>query len=195
MNFAAQAHELSRSQHIVGAEYVISAGDARIEASLSAPLRPRGVVVFLHASSAGRFEPQNRFAGQVLDQADLATLQVDLLTPAEEAVWGTEQGTPSANARLVTRSRAVVEWLENEPTTAGLPIGLLASTPETIAAMIVAESTPRIVGLVSRGGCPNRPEELPSNLQTPTLLIVGPSELARAAELASAFFARRFVSP
>jgi len=193
MNFMAQPSELSRSQHLEGAERVIPIGDALISATLSAPLRPRGVVVLLHASSAGRFEQRNRFAGQVFDQADLATLQVDLLTPGEEAARGNGGDLARENKLMTERALAAVEWLQSEPTTAGLPVGLLASTSETVSAINAAERSSRIVALVSEGGCPRCPEELPSNLRTPTLLLLGEYERARAAELASEYFARHFL--
>ena len=194
MDLVEHASELSRSQHVVGEERVIFAGDTQIEATLSAPLRPRGVVVILHASSTGRFEPRNLFAAQVLDQGDLATVQVDLLTPAEEATWSAIRDTAAAHELLVARSMGAVRWLEKEPMTAGLPIGLFTSTSEALAAVVVAMREPRVVALVSQGGYPNCPDELPSNLQTPTLLIIGHEEQARAADLAAAFFARRFVN-
>jgi hypothetical protein len=48
-----------------------------------------------------------------------------------------------------------------------------------------------VAAVVSRGGCPDFAQDAVAELHIPTLMIVGRDEQARAAELASEFFARR----
>jgi hypothetical protein len=64
----------------------IPAGQVALEGNLRIPEAARGVVVFAHGSGSSRFSPRNRFVASVLEQAGLATLLMDLLTPDEEAV-------------------------------------------------------------------------------------------------------------
>src|SRR5258708_11877108 len=64
----------------------IPAGQVALEGNLRIPEAARGVVVFAHGSGSSRFSPRNRFVADVLEQAGLATLLMDLLTREEEAV-------------------------------------------------------------------------------------------------------------
>jgi hypothetical protein len=46
--------------------------------------RPQAIVIFAHGSGSGRFSPRNAYVARRMRQAGLATLLLDLLTPAEE---------------------------------------------------------------------------------------------------------------
>src|SRR5437762_2747075 len=59
---------------------------ATLEGTLTVPADARGVVLFAHGSGSSRFSPRNRYVAQVLRDAGLATLLVDLLSPGEEEV-------------------------------------------------------------------------------------------------------------
>src|SRR5258708_19980532 len=72
----------------------IPAGQVALEGNLRIPEAARGVVVFAHGSGSSRFSPRNRFVADVLEQAGLATLLMDLLTPDEEAVDGLPRQPP-----------------------------------------------------------------------------------------------------
>lgn len=177
----------------MGTEQVLVVDDAMIEGTLSTPPGARAVVVVLHASSAGRFGPSSHFVSQVLQQAGLATFQVDLLTPAEEAGLASGDHRAQNTQLLVRRSLAAVEWLQNHPATSALAVGVFASTAETVAASLTAERSTAIRAIVSEGGYPDAFDETLTSLPIPTLLIVGSNERARAPELASEFFARHLL--
>lgn len=194
MTLAYQISEPTGRHDVVADERVIPADDALLKATLNLPLGARGVVVLLHASSAERFGVQSRFASEVLSQAGLATLQVDLLTPAEEAAVSSRQQQPQDLSLLLGRVLAVVDWLQSQRETVGLALGLFASKPETITALMAAERVPRIAAVVSRGGCPDPAPDSVGELRAPTLLLIGRNEQARAAELAAEFFARHLWS-
>src|SRR6267378_561978 len=57
-----------------------------LEGDLVVPDPARGFVLFAHGSGSSRHSPRNRHVAQVLQQAGLATLLMDLLTIDEEAL-------------------------------------------------------------------------------------------------------------
>ena len=72
---------------------VLSASDAprevRIEPPglfgfLGIPQDARGIVLFAHGSGSGRHSPRSHYVAEKLRDAGIATLLLDLLTPAEE---------------------------------------------------------------------------------------------------------------
>jgi putative phosphoribosyl transferase len=64
----------------------IPVGPATLDADLSRPAGARGLVLFAHGSGSSRFSPRNRHVARALNEAGLATVLADLLTPQEEAV-------------------------------------------------------------------------------------------------------------
>jgi putative phosphoribosyl transferase len=194
MDFVSQTAEPLRRRGVVDEERVIPASDTLLKATLNVPLGPQGVAALLHASSGDRFGVQSRFASEVLGQAGFATLQVDLLTPDEEAALLSSRHPEEHVSLLLSRILAVIDWLGNQHETSKLSVGLFASTMEIIPALLAAERDSRVKAVASRGGCPDFAQDAVGELRAPTLLIVGRDEQARAAELASEFFARRLVS-
>ena len=63
----------------------IPAGRELLDADLSLPVSPRGLVIFAHGSGSGRHSRRNQFVARVLNTHGLATLLADLLTPTEDA--------------------------------------------------------------------------------------------------------------
>ena len=64
----------------------VDAGPVTLQGDLNLPESARAVVLFAHGSGSGRFSPRNRYVAELLNQAGLATLLVDLLTTEEEAI-------------------------------------------------------------------------------------------------------------
>ncbi len=64
----------------------IAVGSVTLEGALSFPDGTRGVVLFAHGSGSSRHSPRNRYVAQLLNNAKLATLLVDLLTAPEEVI-------------------------------------------------------------------------------------------------------------
>jgi putative phosphoribosyl transferase len=181
---------LRRDQRALPTEHAIPAQDLLLEATLTVPSGARGVVVLPHANSAGRFDRRYLFGAEVLQQAGMATLQVDLLTPAEEASFPLHNQREGEVALLSERLLSTLAWLQNQAEVGRLAIGVFACTPETVAALIAAEKSGRVVAVVSKGGFPDFLSESMTRLTGPTLLLLGPQELSRAEELAAEFFAR-----
>jgi putative phosphoribosyl transferase len=179
-----------RTQRAVASEQSIPARDVLLEATLSVPLGARGLVVLPHASSAGRFERSHCYSAEVLAQAGLGTLQVDLLTPGEEAtLLPGKQGAGDVEL-LADRLSAVFAWLNNQPELDQLAVGVLASRTETAAALMAAERVRAVIAVVSKGGVADSKQDGMTQLVAPTLLILGAEELLRADELAAEFFGR-----
>ena len=152
----------------------IAVGAVALEGNLTLPGEARGVVLFAHGSGSGRFSPRNRYVAQQLNDAKLATLLVDLLTPNEEAI-----DLQTAHLRfdiglLAERLVAAADWLTQFPATRQLRLGYFGASTGAGAALVAATERPDVVGaVVSRGGRPDLAGPALAHVQAPTLLIVG----------------------
>ncbi len=102
----------------------IDLGPVRLAGELAVPASPAGVVVFAHRSGSGRHSPRNRFVAAMLNQAGLATLLLDLLTPEEELVRANVFDIGLLSARLVGATR----WLRGQREVADLPVGYFGAS-------------------------------------------------------------------
>src|SRR5438105_9339613 len=57
---------------------------ASLEGDLAVPVSPRGLVIFAHPDATERLTAGTRLLADALDQRDIATVVVDLLTEPEE---------------------------------------------------------------------------------------------------------------
>jgi dienelactone hydrolase len=152
---------------------ILSTG-VRLEGIVSIPEDARGFVVFIHGSGSSRHSPRNQYVAQTLQEGGLATLLFDLLTPYEE-----ESDLQTRYLRfdvelLARRSAGVLEWLDLQPYAYGLRRGLFGSSTGAAAALMAAAELPEMVqAVVSRGGRPDLAGRALSQVEAPTLLIVG----------------------
>src|SRR5919107_2702686 len=93
----------------------VAAGPATLEGNLSLPERARRIVLFAHGSGSSRHSPRNRYVARVLNEAKLATLLVDLLTPEEEAVDLRTAHLRFDIGLLAERLVAATDWLGGPP--------------------------------------------------------------------------------
>lgn len=149
----------------------ITSGTAIVEGLLSLPDEAGGVTLFAHGSGSGRFSPRNNFVAQVLVEAGMGTLLIDLLTTQEDQDYRRRFDISLLTKRLHDAAR----WLRQEKRTAALPIGLFgASTGAAAALRVAAANDPEIAAVVSRGGRPDLAgREALEKVYAPTLLIVG----------------------
>ena len=148
----------------------IPAGRRWVKGILRMPPEPKGVVAFAHGSGSGRFSPRNQFVAEVLQDAGLGTLLIDLLEEDEakdrRKVFDIEL--------LAERLRAAADWLGQDPDTHGLRIGYFGASTGAGAALVAAARQPEGIGaVVSRGGRPDLAREALTNVVAPTLLLVG----------------------
>jgi putative phosphoribosyl transferase len=152
----------------------ISIDGTTLEGSLEVPTDALGLILFAHGSGSSRFSPRNRFVAQVLRDAGLGTLLLDLLSPAEEEADAITRHHRFDIPLLAERLVVAIDWLEREPSTAHLGVGLFGASTGAGAALVAASQRPnRVVAVVSRGGRPDLAGDALAAVQAPTLLIVG----------------------
>jgi dienelactone hydrolase len=149
-------------------------GSALLNADLRLPANPFGLVVFAHGSGSSRRSVRNRQVAEDLDDAGLATLLLDLLTPEEESIDQFTREFRFDIPRLARRVVAGHDWAIRQPDLRALPVGFFGASTGAAAAIIAAAERPRhAAAVVSRGGRPDLAGEALARLQAPTLLIVG----------------------
>ncbi|HZQ10933.1 MAG TPA: alpha/beta family hydrolase [Anaerolineae bacterium] len=145
-----------------------------LDGTLMVPRTAQGIVLFAHGSGSSRHSPRNRYVAQVLNEADLATLLMDLLTRDEEAIdIQTRQLRFDINL-LAERLVHAVDWLAENAQTRMLVMGCFGASTGAAAALIAAAERPlHVAAVVSRGGRPDLAGDALRRVQAPTLLIVG----------------------
>ena len=155
-------------------EVRLPAGAATLKGNLGIPEDARGVVLFAHGSGSGRHSPRNRYVAEVLREAGLATLLVDLLTPEEEEVDLRTRHLRFDIGLLADRLAAATDWVIENSRTQNLRVGYFGASTGAGAALVAAAELPRQVGaIVSRGGRPDLAGEALPRVTAPTLLIIG----------------------
>jgi putative phosphoribosyl transferase len=149
-------------------------GSEVLDADLAIPDGAAGVVVFAHGSGSSRHSVRNRAVAGRLQDAGLATLLLDLLTPAEEAVDERTRELRFDIDLLARRLGVAAEWVSGQDELATLPIGFFGASTGAAGALIAAgEHADRIAAVVSRGGRVDLAGESLPQVRCPTLLIVG----------------------
>jgi dienelactone hydrolase len=152
----------------------VTAGSVTLEGNLTLPEEARGIVLFAHGSGSSRLSPRNRYVARILNDANLATLLVDLLTPEEEAVDVRTAHLRFDIGLLAERLVGATDWLVQHPDTSQLRIGYFGASTGAAAALVAAVVRPDVVGaVVSRGGRPDLAGRALAHVRAPTLLIVG----------------------
>lgn len=170
---------LDQSPPSGGVPVSIELFEGRLEGELFVPAGARGVVVFAHGSGSGRHSPRNRYVARALRRGPLATLLVDLLTPAEAELDARTRVLRFDICRLGARIAAVTDWLEARPETAQLPIGYYGASTGAAAALVAAATRKDVVrAIVSRGGRPDLAREALGLVVAPTLFVVGGEDAA-----------------
>jgi pimeloyl-ACP methyl ester carboxylesterase len=156
----------------------IPSGSVALEGDLTLPVEARGVVVFAHGSGSSRNSPRNRYVARLLNDANLATLLFDLLTPAEEVVDRRTAHLRFDIDLLATRLLDATDWLLQQPDTRHLPIGYFGASTGAAAALVAAAERPDAVrAVVSRGGRPDLAGLALPRVRAATLLIVGEEDV------------------
>ncbi len=142
----------------------------QLAAILGVPANAKGLVVFAHGSGSGRMSPRNNYVAAKLRKAGLATLLLDLLSPAEEA----DRRNVFDIDLLASRLWLAANWAGTSSYTAGLRLAYFGASTGAGAAIRSAVDDPRIAAIVSRGGRPDLAGAMAlARVEAPTLLIVG----------------------
>jgi putative phosphoribosyl transferase len=149
-------------------------GKIILEGNLVIPKGSGGIVLFAHGSGSSRHSPRNQYVAEVLQEAGLSTLLIDLLTVAEERVDAYTMHLRFDIGLLAQRLAGATDWLINNQETRHLNIGYFGASTGAAAALVAATKHPDVVkAIVSRGGRPDLAGSSLPHVKAPTLLIVG----------------------
>jgi putative phosphoribosyl transferase len=151
------------------AEVMIGSDGFGLAGHLTVPTDARGLVLFAHGSGSSRHSPRNQFVSRHLQDAGLATLLFDLLSP-DEAL---DRANVFDVELLAVRLLAATRWVRNQPPCANLRIGYFGASTGAAAALWAAAEDRAIAAVVSRGGRPDLASPRLAAVHAPTLLIVG----------------------
>src|SRR5947207_6887242 len=137
-------------------EVQISAGLATLDGNLTIVDQADALVLFAHGSGSSRHSPRNQFVARRLNDAGLATLLFDLLTPDEEAVDLYTREHRFNVGLLAERLLYATKWAREQEQTRNLRVSYFGSSTGAAAALIAAaELLDEIAAIVSRGGRPD----------------------------------------
>ena len=155
-------------------EVQIHAGRTVLSGNLNIPKDAGALVLFAHGSGSSRHSPRNQFVARTLNEAGLATLLFDLLTPREEAIDMRTREHRFNIQLLAERLVHATKWAKQQEQTSNLRAGYFGSSTGGAAALVAAVDAPQDVGaVVSRGGRPDLADKALPKVHAPTLLIVG----------------------
>lgn len=152
----------------------IRLGKVTLRGQIDVPEGATGIVLFAHGSGSSRLSPRNQLVARILRSAGLATLLFDLLSQEEEELDMRTRHLRFDIKLLAERLMEAATWLDTNPHTQGLKVGLFGSSTGGGAALEAAARNPdRIHAVVSRGGRPDLAGASLPAVKCPTLLIVG----------------------
>jgi putative phosphoribosyl transferase len=156
-------------------DVAIPVGPVLLAGHLRLPEPARAVVVFAHGSGSSRHSPRNRFVADVLYDAGLGTLLLDLLSPGEERL----RANVFDIGLLADRLAGATDWLRARPDARDCTFGYFGASTGAGAALQAAADHPGSVdAVVSRGGRPDLVLDRLGAVTVPTLLIVGGEDVA-----------------
>lgn len=141
-----------------------------LEGELTVPQGASGLVIFVHGSGSSRFSPRNNYVAKVLQENNLATFLVDLLTKTEDLDYDYRFNIDLLTQRLIE----ITDQLRINDETKSLKTGYFGASTGAAAAIkaAVAEKND-ISAIVSRGGRVDLAENQLPEIKAPILLIVG----------------------
>jgi len=146
-----------------------------LSGQIAIPVKPCGLVVFVHGSGSSRLSPRNARVAQALNSCGIATLLFDLLAADEEGDRANVFDIQLLTKRLIE----VIDWLGKRADVAPLPLGLFGASTGAAAALMASALLPGgVAAVVSRGGRPDLAGKYLSRVHVPTLLIVGGADPA-----------------
>ena len=146
----------------------IPAGGFTVEGDLHSARAARGVVVFVHGSGVTRHDPGNEAVARRLLDAHFTTLLVDLLEEHETHDRHNVFDVGMQAERLL----GLMRWLDAEPGTRSLPLGLFGSgIGAGVVLRAAAMAQPLVRAIVCRGGRPDTALPYVCDVRAPTLFI------------------------
>jgi putative phosphoribosyl transferase len=161
------------AQSIARPVEIVTAG-AVLQGDLAVPEQALGIVLFAHGSGSSRHSPRNRYVAEVLQQAGVGTLLMDLLTIQEETTDQVTRHLRFDIRLLADRLVAATDWLLDRAEARHRPLGYFGASTGAAAAIMASAARPDVIrAVVSRGGRPDLAGPAIGQVQAPTLLLVG----------------------
>ncbi len=152
----------------------IPSKDVHLDGLLYIPKNAHGLVLFVHGSGSSRFSTRNQYVAKMLNEANLATLLFDLLTPEEDLIDAQTSELRFNIELLSSRLMDVTDWCVKELSNFRFSIGYFGASTGGGAALVAASQESSVIkAVVSRGGRPDLAGQFLSLVKAPTLLIVG----------------------
>ncbi len=134
------------------------------------PADTTSLVLFSHGSGSSRFSTRNNFVAGVLNTHGIGTFLFDLLTPQEDQNYMNRFNIGMLTNRLISITR----FISSQKEFAHLNLGYFGASTGAASALRAAAVLPGLIhAIVSRGGRPDLALARISEVQAPTLLIVG----------------------
>lgn len=150
-------------------EVTVQVGNVDLKGELIIPADATAIIIFSHGSGSGRLSPRNQMVAQYLHQRNFGTLLFDLLTEMEDRSYYNRFDIELLTKRLIS----VSEWLAEQAAAKGCCFGYFGASTGAASALKAASCQSQIEAVVSRGGRPDLAMDDLSNVNAPTLLIVG----------------------
>jgi putative phosphoribosyl transferase len=162
----------------VDAPVFIFSESTMLQADWSVPARPRGVILVTSAGNGSRFSRKTRQVARALYESGFATLVLDLLT-ADEEIEDSLTGAIRLDIELFAhRIAAGVEWIREQDSTNGLEVGCFVAGVAAAGALSAASRDSDLFSaIVSKHGRPDLAGIRLHKVRTPTLLLVGESDV------------------
>ena len=116
----------------------ILGGSVTVDGNLTVPNESVGLVLFAHGSGSSRHSPRNQFVAHTLNDAGLATLLFDLLTPEEESVDLYTREHRFDIGLLAERLVYATKWAKQRKEIGDLGTGYFGSSTGGGAALVAA---------------------------------------------------------
>lgn len=155
-------------------EVNITEGSLSLAGQLYQAKKNKSWIIFAHGSGSSHKSVRNNIVAQELSQAGHGTLLFDLLTLEEDESYNNRFNVSLLTKRLLMATL----WLINSKYyIKGTPIGYFGASTGSAAALMAAANSPLdypLYAITCRGGRPDIVDDkILSNVQVPTLLIVG----------------------
>ncbi len=155
-------------------QMLLPIGGGSLVGDLGIPDGADAMVLFAHGSGSSRTSPRNGQVARALQQAGLATLLFDLLTPAEDREDQRTRAYRFDIEMLAQRLGLITDAVGHGLAGSRYRLGYFGASTGAAAALISAARRPsQVHAVVSRGGRPDLAGNALAQVEAPTLLIVG----------------------
>jgi len=152
----------------------ITINEKTIKGDLTIPESSQGIVLFAHGAGSSRNSSRNNFVADELQENNLATLLIDLLTQEEKEIDRVTREIRFDIDLLAERVIGTIDWLAANKKTKSYNIGVFGSSTGAAGGLIAAAKRgEKVTTVVSRGGRVDMASKFFPEVKVPVLCIVG----------------------